>query len=335
MNAAGGRLGHLMFSARTGLLMVVVSGCASSGGVPVDLPLIVPPVRAATPAGFSAAAAAARLAELDGGIAATDFRDRFFNPAGGPTEVFDILAGVDMRLAEINTSSTDAAHPCLEATPTEYTLEPFGQTVAFVAQCYRQFSGGSGPAAFMQFGKRDQTTYLYITGGAARVAARVVADDQNAPVVDVWYGVGYTNATCGSDHTFDGCSYAVTQIHADSATHAFEMTVAGIGVGFCGIQVRSDGASIFGRGSPDMGMTCNDAANLCVSASDLAMPGSCDALQAVGIPALGRRAGAGAHQFGASHYPDVPNITLDGTATDSLHFGPGDAPTAGVASFDK
>jgi hypothetical protein len=186
----------------------------------------------------------------------------------------------------------------------------------------------------MEFGKRDQTTYLYVTGGAARVAARLVLDDVTAPVVDVWYGVGYTNATCGSDGTFDGCSYAVTQIHASPATHAFEMTVAGIGVGFCGIQVRSDGISIFGRGSTDMGMSCNEAADLCVSAADLTQPGSCGAIETFGMPALGRMAGAGAHEFGASSYPAVPNITLDGTGTDSLHFGPGDVPTAGVNSFD-
>jgi hypothetical protein len=36
--------------------------------------------------------------------------------------------------------------------------------------------------------------------------------------------------------------------------------------------------------------------------------------------------------FGASHYPDAPNVTLDGTATDSLHFGP-DAPAPGVAEL--
>ena len=45
------------------------------------------------------------------------------------------------------------------------------------------------------------------------------------------------------------------------------------------------------------------------------------------------RAGAGAHEFGASRYPDEPNITLDGTTSDSLYFGPL-APTAGAGDFD-
>jgi len=51
------------------------------------------------------------------------------------------------------------------------------------------------------------------------------------------------------------------------------------------------------------------------------------------LPAVGRLAGAGAHAFGASQYPDTPNITLDGTDGDSLHFAPL-APTAGVGDFD-
>jgi hypothetical protein len=82
-----------------------------------------------------------------------------------------------------------------------------------------------------------------------------------------------------------------------------------------------------------MGMTCAEPASLCVSASDLTMPGSCDAISTFTLPALGRQAGAGAHDFGASTYPDVPNITLDGTSTDSLGFGPA-APTPGAGDFD-
>lgn len=82
-----------------------------------------------------------------------------------------------------------------------------------------------------------------------------------------------------------------------------------------------------------MGTTCNTVGSLCVAAADLAPGASCDALPAFELPALGREAGAGAHEFGASMYPDSPNILLDGTADDSLGFGP-TAPTAGVGDFD-
>jgi len=304
------------------VLVCAVTAC-SSAGPSASLPLVVPPVRAATPVGFNGAMARALVA-VEPMLSATDFRDRFFDPSGGPTNVFQILTSIDDRLDEVNQAS---ARPCLEQDPVDYTVSPFGQDVPFVAQCYRTFDGGTG--AFMQFGQRDGETDVFVTGGAARVAARIAADSQ----VDAWYGVGYTNDMCGTDGTFDGCSYAVTQIHADPTTHAFEMAVAGIGVGFCGIQIRSDGTSIYGRGSADMGMTCAETASLCVSASDLTMPGSCDAISAFTLPALGREAGAGAHEFGASGYPDMPNITLDGTPTDSLGFGPA-APPRGVGDFD-
>jgi hypothetical protein len=316
--------------------MICAAACTGGGGASVDLPLIVPPVRAATPSSFQVAAHAARQAAAEGTISASDFRDRFFNPSGGPTEVFQILAGIDARLDEVNSAGGDKQHACLEQAPVDYMLSMFGQDVPFAAQCYRRFgTSGSGPAAFMQFGQRDGVTYLFVTGGAARVAARVTPVAGTTDVeVDAWYGVGYTNAMCGTDHSFDGCSYAATQIHADPTKHAFEMTVAGIGVGFCGISMRSDGVSIYGAGSSDMGATCQDRATLCASASDLSAPGACDAIASFTLPALGRQAGAGAHAFGASRYPDAPNIALDATATDSLGFGPAMAPTAGVGYFD-
>src|SRR5882724_9951821 len=53
------------------------------------------------------------------------------------------------------------------------------------------------------------------------------------------------------------------------------MSVAGIGVGFCGIQFASDGALLHGVGSGDMGAQCNAAAMLCASAADLAPSDMC------------------------------------------------------------
>jgi len=307
---------------------LIVAGCASPGsGSSADLPLIEPPVQAAAPSGLDGGRSAHHAA-LDATLSASDFRDRFFNPQGGPTDVFRILQGVDDRLTEVNTAGDS---PCLAAAPVTYALAPFGQTLSFAAQCYRTF-GTTTPASFMQFGTTADGTYLYVTGGATRVAARVTGTT-DAPVVDVWYGVGYTNASCG-DGSFDGCSYAVTQIHAEPAAQTFEMSVAGIGVGYCGAQLSSDGTALYGIGSSDMGATCNTPATLCVDATDLTTPSTCDAISTLTIPALGRNAGAGAHVFGASQYPATPNITLDGTTTDSLGFGPAETPTAGVADFD-
>jgi hypothetical protein len=109
------------------------------------------------------------------------------------------------------------------------------------------------------------------------------------------------------------------------------MTTAGLGEGYCGVQINSDGTSIYGEGSTDMGAPCNAVDSLCVSA-DLTTTGTCTNLMTFTLPAIGRKAGMGRSAFDASLYPATPNITLDGTATDSLTFGP-QAPTPGVPSF--
>lgn len=308
-------------------------------GPAADLPMISPPVRAATPAGLqapaarrlAAAAGAAAAAAVDAALPPSELHDRFFSGTG-PTDLMTLLAQIDQRLAEVN--GADHHPACLDQAPVSYTITPAGQPVELAAQCYRQFSGkGGGGPAFLQFGVSGGETSLYVAVGAARLAARITpVAGSTEHTVDAWYGVGYTNATgCGSTGTFDDCSYGLAELHADPSSKAFEMAVAGIGVGFCGVQFASDGTVLWAVGSGDMGSTCNARATACVSAADLATAATCTPSYA--LPALGRRAGAGAHEFGASMYPDAPNVMLDGTDADSLHFGP-EAPTTGAGDFD-
>jgi hypothetical protein len=313
-----------------GLLAAAV-GCVGSGAA-TDVPLISPPVRTATPPGLQVSTAPRPAEAVEPMLSASELRERFFS-GSGPTDLMTILGSIDQRLAEIN--GADHRPACVDQPPVSYTIHPAGHDVELVAQCYRRFSSAiPGDTAFLQFGVRDGKTSLYVAVGAARLAAIIspIADSTDH-VVDAWYGVGYTNAVgCGSTGTFDDCSYALTELHANPVTRAFEMSVAGIGVGFCGIQFASDGARLFGVGSTDMGSQCNARATLCVSAADLDTPENCGPRGYL-LPALGRRAGAGAHEFGASHYPDEPNLTLNGTTTDSLYFGPTE-PTTGAGNFD-
>ena len=319
-----------MHTLALGGFLIASIGCAANGAG-VDLPLISPPVRSATPSGLQSTARRV-VPGLDATLRAQDVRERFFS-GSGPTDLMTILASIDQRLAEVNTADHHAA--CVDQAPVSYTIHPAGHDVELSAQCYRRFSGApAGDPAFMQFGVRDGKTSLYVAVGAARLAALVTPIDGTTDhIVDAWYGVGYTNAaSCGSTGTFDDCSYAITELHANPATKAFEMSVAGIGVGFCGIQFASDGTLLHGVGSGDMGAQCNAAATLCAAAADLAPSDMCGTAGYT-LPAVGRLAGAGAHAFGASQYPDTPNITLDGSDGDSLHFAPL-APTAGAGDFD-
>lgn len=312
-------------------LCALLAGCATSGAGP-DLPLLSPPVEAATPAGLQAGSAPRLGVVIDATLQASMLRDRFFS-GSGPTDLMTILASVDQRLAEVNR----AGHPaCLDQAPVRYTIAPFEHTVTLYAQCFRRFEHtGTGDPGFLQFGEHDGRTSLYVAFGAARLAAIVSPIEGSTEyMVDAWYGVGYDNAAgCGTTGTFDGCSYAVTELYANPVSRSFEMAVAGVGVGFCGVQFGSDGTSLYGVGSIDMETGCLDRTRLCVSATDPEAPGSCGEWPAYVLPAIGRRAGAGAYEFAASRYPLQPNITLDGTHSDSLYFGPL-APTDGAGDLD-
>jgi hypothetical protein len=303
------------------------------------LPLVTPPVRAATPAAYQSSPHS-RVQPLV--LSSADIKSRFFS--AGPTNIFSILGSIDDRITGINMMSQGSSAACLHQDAVPYTITPFGQSVTMYAQCYEKV-GSSQPAdpGFLQFGQKDGVTYLYMAIGQGAVAAIVTpaAGDAGATAtgdsyrVEAWISVGTLNAatSCGGSATWDGCSYGVIHLAADPATQSLEMTVAGIGFGYCGAQLKSDGASIYAIGSTDMGSTCNVADTLCVAASDGTSPGSCDTLNSFALAGLGRAAVAGTHQsFAASAYPaavaGTGNTLLDGTATDALHFGP-TTPTTG------
>lgn len=331
-------IGVANLGAASWCFIAVLVGCGSGGSAgdasppdgpppdgapitPANLPLITPPVRAATPPGLIPPAAAHL-------VDATDFRSRFFS-GSGPTDLFTLLGSVDDRLEFVNTASLGGPHACLSLAPVEYMITPFGQTVPFYAQCYQEL----GSPNFMQFGVNDGNTYLYVAVGATRLAARLTPVDGNPDqyLVEIWYGVGYTNVPdCSA--TFDGCTYAVVELRANSATSDFEMAVAGISVSFCGVQIKSDGTELYAEGSSDNNM-CAPTSTTCVDATDLTTPGTCAGLMAFDLVPIGRTATTGGQTWGASDYPSTPNITLDGTTSDSLHFAP-ETPTPGVGNWD-
>jgi hypothetical protein len=333
------------------------------------IPLVTPPVKAATPPSLGGTGVkplalrqpsdvARKLQALD----SMDLKSRFFT--AGPTSIFQILDTLDRHITEINNASASTDTPCLQQAPVAYTLTPFGESLTFHAQCFQGMSSpGASPASFFQFGQKDGTTYLYVSSGVQHVAARitpVVGTDPQADAgadaaasgappaatdggatstryrTDVWIGIGYNNATeCGPKTDFAGCSYGAIVLHTDETRLALELTVAGLGFGYCGAQLKSDGTRVYARGSLDMGSTCLASSELCVAASDIATPADCTGLSTLASPPLGRKATtAGIKVFGASLYPGGASnqIQLDGTSTDSLRFGP-TAPTSGVGEF--
>jgi hypothetical protein len=321
------------------------------------IPRVTPLVRAATPASLGGASAL-RKKPHDGSLQvklhaldSVDLKSRFFTE--GPTSIYRILADLDARVDELNMRSMGSTAPCLSQQPVRYDIHAFGQTIPFYAQC----SLGAEAGPLFQFGQKDGVIYLYVTGGVQHAAVRLtpatlastpdagatdagttdvasadasVADGGtalNTYRVDAWMGLGYNNATsCGPMRGFDGCSYGVIELHTDASRRSVELSVAGVGFGYCGAQLRSDADRVFARGSIDMGETCLSTTELCVQASDVTTPAVCSPeLRTFASPALGRKTTVGSQQsFGESQYPGAADnqITLDGSATDSLDLGP-------------
>lgn len=289
------------------------------------IPLISPPVKDATPSALLVSTGLALT------LPASDFQSRFFSE--GPTAIFNILDDIDGRIAGMNSRGNDNKPACLSQAAVPYTIEAFGTSIPFFAQCYEKLGAGTAhDPQLIQFAVVDGVTYLYQAVGQARAAAIVtpIVGTADQYKVQIWMGVGYLN-TEGCSDTFDGCSYGVIRIEANSSDHSFEMAVAGVGFGYCGAQLKSDGTNIYAKGSLD-GPGCAAPDTLCVKASDLAAVAECSAITTFSLPTLGRNVTEGAHVSAASLYPEVPNVTLTGEAGDSLDFGPAE-PTAGVGDF--
>jgi len=310
------------------------------------LPLVTPIVKAAAPAGLngthgSTAHYLSRTGASSALLAAAEFKSRFFSGAG-PTDVLGtLLPRLDTLITELN-SRTASNPPCASQTPVAYTISPFGQSVTLYAQCHEQGTPSfSGDPALVQFGVRDGVTYLYTANGVQWTAAIVTPTPGGTAGqyrVQAWLGLGHGNAGTTMCTTWDGCSYGAMALDADSSTGKFELAVAGIGLGYCGAQLKSDGSNIYAQGSTDMGTSCQPADSLCVAASDATTASTCAApLTTFDLAALGRistpsTATLVVGSWGVSLYPASPSLTFNGTASDAIHFGP-IAPTPGVGSL--
>eukprot|EP00300_Choanocystis_sp_HF-7_P022149 c21303_g1_i1.p1 GENE.c21303_g1_i1~~c21303_g1_i1.p1 ORF type:complete len:329 (-),score=55.51 c21303_g1_i1:84-1070(-) len=270
-----------------------------------NLPFIVPPVEAACPPGLKNNAKS-----LDTSV----IKDRFFNPTGGPSNLFDILQNVDNRIQGINDRIQQ--FPCLgTATPVSFDLNiwPSG-TETFFAQCSETF--GPGPS-FDQFGIVGENFYIYENGGEVMVAAKLHRDPVTGVTdrVDVWYSVGLINL---------GGSHGVVQIVALplATPPVFEMSVAGAGLGFCGAQLRADDQTIFAIGSEDT-PSCGDIDTTCCSATNVGVASTaCNGTTDSGftLPAFGRRSYS---THAESKYPSTGgNIVLADDGNDQTRFGP-------------
>jgi len=225
---------------------------------------------------------------------------------GGPTNLFDILRNVDERIQGIN-DRFDQFSDCMANTPTPYSLNTasWAASPTFYVQCAEWWSGNTG---FDQWGQVDHTTYLYVRGGDGIVAAQVVGNGTfgNIDSITIWYSVGVINRNG---------SHAVAMVYAEPANSIFEMSVAGVNVGWCGVQMKSDGVALNVTGSSD---GCAPVDSACTEATSLSTLTTCG-------PALNTFSLAYADlSYPASTYPGggLNTVVLAKTGVDDTFFGP-------------
>ncbi|RZA20745.1 MAG: hypothetical protein EOP10_17640 [Proteobacteria bacterium] len=292
-------------------------------GRSANLPLVKPPVQEAAPTGLQTGLVS---------TAAQGLSERFFNADGGPSNIFQLLTNIDNSIGDINRVTGTEEKACQTQTPVEYSITPSGESVTMFGQCYQNLEVGNVATVggFTQFGVKDGTIYIYSSnaGNQSAVIISPIADKPTKYTVKAWFTVGASNAI------WDSGSYGLMNLSANSDLKTFEFTVAGLGLGYCGAQLKSDNSDIFAQTSIDMGMTCNAVESVCAKGADISDSTTCsDAIKAFDLKSIGRVATQGNLQsFGASQYPLVPNLTFNGSSTDALRFGP-TVPTSGVGNI--
>jgi len=280
------------------------NGGGKNGGK--KIPKITPPVKASLPPEFQQSKKRT--------ILASDIQSRFFNPSGGPSNVLDILSAVDSRLQGVDTTK-----PCFSNTATSFTFNfatgRADPSVPFYAQCSDQWNGNSGENGWDQYAIVDNSYYVMTRSPAGVVAAKLDVSSPNNTVVlvTVWLSVGLAN---------DGGSHGIMQIIAHPVELTYEMTCAGAGLGYCGVQFKNDDTSLFVTGSND-GEPCGTVDVACFDSTDISTPATNCTLSSADfeLVPLGRQA------YGnntASFYPggSANDVVLKITGSDDVNFGP-------------
>jgi len=234
-----------------------------------------------------------------------------------PTNLFRMLSDVDSRIQSINDRWSQFS-ACMASTPVAYSLgtSSWASSPTFYAQCSELWSSPVG--GFDQWAQVGSTTYLYVRGGDGIVAAEMVGNGTfgNIQTVTIWYSVGVAELDRSN------VSHCVAMVYAEPNTPIFELSTGGSNIGYCGVQLKSDGTLLNVTGSAEFGPGCSSSDTSCTLANSITTPASCfGGVNAFSLPALGRKA-YGTH--GASAYPGgvLNTITLANTGNDDSFFGP-------------
>jgi hypothetical protein len=309
---------------------VILFGCGKKegSGTQISITKTKPPVKEAAGTGLAGASA---MSSFFGGrvsvfsvtpTVSSAIKERFFDPS--PTSVMDILGAIDRRLGEIETRAAESEKPCLSDTPTDVAMTIYGESVTAKIQCVDNL----GATGFIAFGKDGDDWWIIDSVGASKTVAKatVLSDGKNQ--VEIWGAVGFTNESSFS--AWDNGSYGAYHVKANTSTNALEMAAGGIGFGFCGVSLRSDGTNLYVKGSIG-DSSCATTADHCVLAQDLTSSSACaGSIDTFTVGKLGRASvpssavvqasPASVTNWDASPWAGTSPVTLDGTSGDDVHF---------------
>jgi hypothetical protein len=277
-------------------------------------------VEAAAPAGLKSAR---RVLQQGVPTFAEQIKERFFSGTG-PSDVYALLDSIDERIRSLNRRVLDNNKACATMDPIEITVNGW-PTETFIShiQCYERMSDD----LFILFGWRNETFYLMEVGQVTRAFAKVHLNARGeVDDVHLHYSVGAQYATNESG------SRGLVAVRAKPIEDKFEASIAGIGMGFCGVQLVREGAVLKTIGSMDTpGGACGNVTSSCFddALAEIALS-SCENITRM-PPALGRLESTNyilptqsMERWHASAYPGAGanNVNLD----TSVLFGPSEVP---------
>lgn len=308
--------------------IIILTG-KDDGPTRLNVPPLKPPVQAAAPEGFKVTAARMRQLQTDFSFHG-QVKDRFFK-SQGPSSIYPLLDRIDTRTRELNQRATAlVGTECLTAEPIEVDIPGWpGEDLTMWAQCHDQLS----ESLFMMFGVRNNTVYLYEKDSMVTILAYGEINPTNVTTfskVDIYFAVGgaYTAAQTGSR--------GLMHLEALPEENHIQASMAGIGMGFCGVELVSDGDNIKIHGSQDgVGGACEDVETICISGDlEIVRTGTeCDGL-INDLGSLGRKVSGdfkgelNITEWAASDFPGDGgnNVEISDVTTAHVKFGPSTPP---------
>lgn len=203
--------------------------------------------------------------------------------------------------------------------------------------CYQV--GGGGSDCTCDNGSCILTGTDTVDGGTCRTKndtsmgtniQTLVGNSSSMAEVNIFFSVG-----ANWDSESESGSRGLMNLLAYPQNGYFQASVAGIGLGFCGIQFASDGSKMFFRGSQDgPGGSCLPVNSTCVSGDDLDVQVD-DCQESIGfsIQPLGRTSSSdylgslNISQWDASTWPSSGNnVDISDTPNSPVYYGPSSIP---------